>query len=155
MTVGMIGEPMRMQGDAFSDNVNLTARLEGLTKFFGVSLVISQETRFRLEQPNRYQMRYLGQVQVKGRDRPISVFDVFEGDPEELRARKEQTRADFESGLKHYAAGKLAEARACFEAVLARHPDDLAAAYYLKRTTGLLVQGLPEDWEGVEVMIEK
>jgi class 3 adenylate cyclase/CHASE3 domain sensor protein len=155
MMVGMIGEQMRIQGDAFSDNVNLTARLEGLTKIFGISLIISQETLFRLEQPDRYEMRYLGKVQVKGRERPIALYDIFEGDPEVLRARKQETKDDLERGLKLYAAGKLAEAKTCFESILERYPDDLATSMYLNRTIGLMAQGLPEDWEGVEVMTRK
>ncbi|MBN1661532.1 MAG: adenylate/guanylate cyclase domain-containing protein [Anaerolineae bacterium] len=155
MMVGMIGEEMRIQGDAFSDNVNLTARIEGLTKILGISMIVSQETVFRLEQPARYQMRYLGKAQVKGREQPITLYDVFEGEPEALRRHKLETRDDFERGLKRYRAGHLAEAKSAFESVLERYPDDRAAAFYLNRTIGLMAHGLPEEWEGVEVMTEK
>lgn len=41
MMLGMIGEVNRMQGDAFSDHVNLAARLEGLTKYYGAQIIIS------------------------------------------------------------------------------------------------------------------
>lgn len=41
MMLGMIGEASRMQGDAFSDHVNLASRLEGLTKYYGASIIIS------------------------------------------------------------------------------------------------------------------
>ncbi|AFY57849.1 signal transduction histidine kinase [Rivularia sp. PCC 7116] len=58
MMVGMVGETARMQGDAFSDNVNLTARLESLTKFYGVSLVISEQALAHLTNPEKYQMRF-------------------------------------------------------------------------------------------------
>jgi class 3 adenylate cyclase len=50
--VGMVGEHNRVQGDAFSDTVNLTARLEGLTKFYGVSLLISGEVLQKLSHPS-------------------------------------------------------------------------------------------------------
>ena len=70
-----------MQGDAFSDNVNLTARIEGLNKFFGTSFILSAETRTRLEDPERIPMRLLGKVQVKGRATPITLYEVLiEGD---------------------------------------------------------------------------
>jgi class 3 adenylate cyclase/CHASE3 domain sensor protein len=155
MMVGMIGEINRIQGDAFSDNVNLTSRVEGLTKFYGVSMIISEETRMRLEQPERYKMRFLGKAVVQGRAHPISLYDVFEGEPEEIQERKLQTREDYERGLKLYMTGRFAEAQGCFEAVLDRNPHDRTAALYLDRSTTLMAQGVPEDWEGVEVMTSK
>jgi class 3 adenylate cyclase/CHASE3 domain sensor protein len=155
MMVGMIGEEMRMQGDAFSDNVNLTSRLEGLTKFYGVSMIISEETLLRLQKPVRYQMRYLGKAQVKGREHPIALHEVYDGASEIVRLHREQTKADFERGLKLYTTGKFTEAIACFEAVLQRDPDDKTATLYLEHATAMLNQPLPEDWDGVEVMTSK
>ncbi len=155
MMVGMIGEEMRMQGDAFSDNVNLTARLEGLTKFYGISMIISEETLLRLQKPVRYQMRYLGKAQVKGRGHPISLYEVYEGAPESVRARRQQTKADFERGLKAYMSGKFTEAVASFQTVLSQDPDDKTAALYLERATAMLGQPVPDNWDGVEVMTSK
>jgi len=155
MMVGMIGEQMRMQGDAFSDNVNLTSRLEGLTKFYGISMIISEETLLRLQKPVRYQMRYLGKAQVKGREHPISLYEVYEGAPESVRARRQQTKADFERGLKSYMSGKFSEAVTSFQAVLSKDPDDKTAALYLERATAMLGQPVPDDWNGVEVMTSK
>jgi class 3 adenylate cyclase len=155
MMVGMIGEEMRMQGDAFSDNVNLTSRVEGLNKFYGTSMIITEETLMRLEKPIPYRMRYLGKVQVKGRDKPIALYEVYEGAPPEVAAIKEQTRADYERGLKLYMAGKFAEAKSCFEAVLQRAPDDATAALYLEHSTAMIGQAVPEGWDGVEVMTSK
>src|SRR5919202_3082469 len=48
LMVGMVGEENRMQGDALSDSVNLTARLEGLTKYYGVSMLISEQVLEKL-----------------------------------------------------------------------------------------------------------
>lgn len=155
MMVGMIGEAKRMQGDAFSDNVNLTSRIEGLTKLYGVSMIISEETRMRLEQPDSYQMRLLGRAQVKGREKPITLYDVFEGDPEHVRRQKRESKTDYERGLRHYMAGRFTEAKSCFEAVLDQQPDDQAAARYLERSTVLIGQVIPDDWNGVDVMTSK
>ena len=66
MMVGMVGEEQRMQGDAFSDNVNLTSRIEGLNKFFGTSMIVSADTLQGIPQTATYKMRYLGQAMVKG-----------------------------------------------------------------------------------------
>jgi len=155
MMVGMIGEEMRMQGDAFSDNVNLTSRVEGLNKFYGTSMIITEETLLRLERPVPYKLRYLGKAQVKGRDKPIELYDVFDGDPPQVAALKEQTKADYERGLKLYMVGRFAEAKSCFEAVLQRYPDDKTATLYLESTLDMLDQTAPKDWEGVIVMTSK
>jgi len=100
-------------------------------------------------------MRMLGKAQVKGREKPITLFDVFEGDPEELRELKNQSKADYERGLRHYVAGRFAEAKSCFEAVLAHRPDDQAAERYLERSIILMNQVIPDDWDGVDVMTTK
>ena len=155
MMVGMIGEAMRMQGDAFSDNVNLTSRLEGLTKFYGISMIISEETLLRLQKPVRYQMRYLGKAQVKGREHPISLYEVYEGAPESVQQLRQQTKNDFERGLKLYMTGKFTEAIVCFQAVLLQDPNDKTAALDLERAMAMLNQPGPDNWDGVEVMTSK
>jgi hypothetical protein len=52
-------------------------------------------------------------------------------------------------------AGKFDKAREHFEAVLQRYPEDKAAALYLERSTAFMDREVPDDWEGVEVMIKK
>jgi class 3 adenylate cyclase len=53
MMVGIVGESARMQGDAFSDHVNLAARLESLTKYYGVSMIISEAVLENLRNPEK------------------------------------------------------------------------------------------------------
>jgi len=155
MMVGMIGEENRMQGDAFSDNVNLTARVEGLTKYYAVSIIITEETYMRLEEPGRYHIRYLGKAQVKGRERPIGLYEVYDADPEEMLQQKIQTQPDFDQGVKCFIAGRMDEAKAKFENVLAKNSSDKTATFYLERTISMMKAGVPDNWEGVEVMRSK
>jgi class 3 adenylate cyclase len=155
MMVGMIGEEMRLQGDAFSDNVNLTSRVEGLTKFYGVSMIITEETRMRLERPIPYRMRYMGKAQVKGRETPIGLYDVFDGDPDEEATAKTDTLDLFEKGLRAYMAGRLSEAQQSFEVVLAQNPNDKTATFFLRQARDWQTRALPQNWEGVEVMDAK
>jgi class 3 adenylate cyclase len=155
MMVGMIGDEHRLQGDAFSDNVNLTARIESLTRFFQVSLIISAETLSRLEAPGRYQIRPLGLVQVKGRDKPISLFEVFDADPPELRKAKQDTLAAYEAAIKAYRLGHFEAAAAAFERILQVFPQDHPSALFLDRAHYYLANGVPPNWEGVEVMESK
>jgi hypothetical protein len=111
MMVGMIGEEARLQGDAFSDNVNLTSRLEGLNKFYGTSMIISEDTLRQLKQPVTFKKRYLGKAVVIGRLTPLGLYEVFEGLPDGVIVLKEATKADFESGIDLYSGGRFAEAQ--------------------------------------------
>jgi tetratricopeptide (TPR) repeat protein len=97
----------------------------------------------------------LGKIQVKGREHPIALYEVYDGAPESVRLHREQTKADFERGLKLYSTGKFTEAITCFEAVLQHDPNDKTAALYLEHATAMLNRPLPEDWDGVEVMTSK
>lgn len=155
MMVGIVGEENRMQGDAFSDNVNLTARLEGLTKFYGVSMLISEQVLVRLKDPNQYQIRFLDRAIVKGKTEAIAVYEVMDGEPEEVKALKFQTQSDFEQGVEHYRRREFAEAKRCFEQVLAVNLADKTAQLYLERVNQLAEEGVPENWDGVWAFAQK
>lgn len=155
MMLGMVGEDNRIQGDAFSDNVNLTARLEGLTKFYGVSMLISGQTLENLSNPEQYQIRFLDRPIVKGRNEAIAIYEVLDAEVEEICNLKLQTQANFEQGVSYYHERALTDAKACFEQVLAVNPLDQTAELYLERVKDLLEHGVPENWSDAWVFSEK
>jgi adenylate cyclase len=155
MMLGMVGEESRVQGDAFSDNVNLTSRLEGLTKFYGVSMLISGQTLEHLSHPDLYQIRFLDRAIVKGRNESLAVYEVLDAEPEAVRQLKQQTQADFAQGIQHYHDRAFTEAKACFDQVLTVHPQDKTAALYLDRVATLLERGVPKDWDKAWTFDEK
>ncbi|MEI6427676.1 MAG: adenylate/guanylate cyclase domain-containing protein [Pseudanabaena sp. ELA607] len=156
MMVGVVGEHNRMQGDAFSDNVNLTARLEGLTKFYGVSMLISEQAYDNLVDPQRYQLHFLDRAIVKGKNEPITVYEVLDGEKPEIRELKLKTQADFAQGIAYYRqADRIAQSQSYFERVLAVNPHDLTAQLYLQRVTHLVNQGVPDNWQGIWTFTEK
>jgi adenylate cyclase len=146
MMLGMVGENHRIQGDAFSDNVNLTARLEGLTKVYGSAILVTNQTLEHLSRPESYPVRYLSDAIVKGRTEPISVYEVLAADPEPIRDLKLKTLADFEQGISHYRDRAFTDAKVHFDRVLAVHSSDRAAKLYLDRIESLLSQGVPNQW---------
>ena len=146
---GMIGEPDRIQPDAISDTVNLAARLEGLSKVYGASLIISETVRSRLQDLDRYHLRFLDRVIVKGRTRSIAIYEVLEAEPAERRQAKLQTLSKFEAGIQAYSDRDLATAGDHFTAICAQYPHDKTAALYAQRIHQLLEEGIPEDWDGV------
>ena len=58
----LVGEQQRAQGDIFSDAVNLANRIEGLSKLYGVSIVVSEQTLSRLPDASQYNQRFLGSL---------------------------------------------------------------------------------------------
>ncbi|MEG4498135.1 adenylate/guanylate cyclase domain-containing protein [Microcoleus sp. F10-C6] len=153
--VGIIGDANRMQADALSDHVNLTARLEGLTKYYGVSLLISGDVVQRLSQPEKYHIRFLDRAIVKGRQEAITVCEVVDVEVEPVRSLKIQTLPIFEEGLQEYCQGNFVKAIVCFEQIVALNPDDKPSQLYLKRIQSLLENSIPANWNGVWKFTQK
>lgn len=76
MIAGNIGSEAIMSYTVIGDSVNLGARLESLNKEYGTRIIISEATRDAL--PGRYLFRPLGNVVVKGKTRPVAIFEVKE-----------------------------------------------------------------------------
>ncbi len=155
MMVGMVGEAARMQGDAFSDHINLTSRIEGLTKMYGAPLIISEEVLTSVEDPSQYQVRFLDRVIVKGRSEPISIYEVLDGESEALMNLKLETQAVFEKAIRHYQAKEFQAAQHYFTEARQIHPGDKTVKWYLERIEEFLKQGVPDHWDGVTVLTSK
>uniref|UniRef100_A0A7S2BW02 Guanylate cyclase domain-containing protein n=1 Tax=Alexandrium andersonii TaxID=327968 RepID=A0A7S2BW02_9DINO len=74
---GTVGSDSRMKFGCMGDSVNLTSRLMGLCRYFGVGTVCSAETRQALAPNVGLLLRKLGEVRVKGRKEPTTVFELF------------------------------------------------------------------------------
>jgi adenylate cyclase len=74
MIAGNIGSDAIMSYTVIGDAVNLGARLESLNKTYGTRIIISDATRARLTRP--FDLRPLGEVVVKGKTRPVSIFEL-------------------------------------------------------------------------------
>jgi len=134
LMLGIIGESRRMEGSVVSDAVNLTARIEELTKVYGASILMSMDTMIRLKNPDQYNFRMLDAVHVKGRKEPVFVIEVFpEQEDNHLTLLKLETRETFERALNDIHASRYKEAADGFQEVLARNPEDTAAKLYLER----------------------
>ena len=155
MMVGMVGEDDRMQGDAFSDDVNLTSRIEGLTKFYGTSLIISEATYLRLADPERYDIRFLDTVQVLGRTQALKLYEVFDADALELRTHKRESQPLYAEALELYYAQEFDRAQSKLFDILQRNPRDKPAWHHLVNATKLADTGAPDGWTGVTIMETK
>ena len=129
LMLGTIGEKHRMDGTVISDAVNLASRIEDLTKVYRVGLLISEYTYEQLADPKAYDIRPIDVVVVKGKTRPVTVFEVFQHDPAGLRDVKEpdpRPAAVRRRGARPITTWR--RARRFFEQCLATVPGDAAAA---------------------------
>jgi len=155
LMLGTIGGKNRMDGTVISDAVNLASRIEGMTKMYGATLLISEDTYMNLNDISQYAIRTVDRVTVRGKSEPVTVYEVFDGDAPHLVDLKMKTLNDFENGLIHYRQKAFSKAIPCFEQVLCTHPDDKAAQIYLNRCQHWQKVGVPDDWEGVEALDSK
>ena len=144
-----------MQGDALSDNVNLTARVEGLTKFYGVSFIITAESYRSLTFPETYCIRFLDKVQVKGKTETLELYEIYDGDSSEQRKLKQITQVEYSEALDQYYNRDFAGAQAKLFGVLQRNPQDKVAWHHLVQATKALDEGVIDNWTGVTTMVEK
>jgi class 3 adenylate cyclase/HAMP domain-containing protein len=133
LMMGTIGEKHRMDGTVISDAVNLASRIEGLTKTYHVGLLVSQYTVESLVDPKAYDIRPIDVVVVKGKTHAVTICEVFQRDPAEVRAAKAGTRDLLQSGVEALARHDLVCARRLFEESLQKLPGDMAASNLLQK----------------------
>jgi len=132
LMLGTIGDHERMDGTVISDTVNTTSRIEGISKQFGISIAISERILVGLEDMEAYHIRFLGKIAVKGRREAISIFEIYDGDPEPSRKKKDFTKGEFERGLHAFHSKKYEQALEFFNVVLSELPEDKASRYYIR-----------------------
>ena len=150
LMLGVVGGEGRMDGTVISDAVNLTSRLEGLTKLYGSAIIISQDTLINLNNPSQYNYRFLDIVKVKGKSEAVYIFEVIDGDSDDVKQLKLQTKDDFANGVNLYKSVKFKEALKVFEKVNQINPHDQTAELYISRCKNFIERGVPEDWDGIQ-----
>lgn len=131
--LGTIGGKTRMDSTVISDAVNLTSRVEGLTKNYNVSLLASEQVISRLENPDQFCLRKIDKVQVKGKSEKVVVYEIFDADPPEVKEQKIASMSLFNQAYNSFYAGEMDEAQKIFQQCYEQNPQDTVTEVYLSR----------------------
>lgn len=120
MLVGNLGSKRRFDYTAIGDSVNLSARIEGINKYFGTEILFSENTR--KDAGGVAGAILVGSVRVKGRKEAVKLFTVFTPplSPQALQA--------WESALNQFSGANFEEASKTFEEASRNDPRLLTAA---------------------------
>lgn len=146
--IGNMGTDMRFDYTAIGDTVNLASRLEGLNKFYGTRIIISESTFNALKQNKKFITRELDLIRVKGKKEPVKIYEVMENSAFEPAIK------DFEKALDLYRNCRFKEALEIFSYIKEKF-NDKASSVYEERCRHYLENPPPSEWDKVYTAREK
>ena len=155
LIMGIIGDAKRNDPAVIADTVNSAARVEGVTKHYGAKIIVSEASLKGIENVEDFNFRYLGRVRVKGKQKPIGIYECFDGDSMDSISLKLETKDHYDEGIEHFFQSRFNEASTAFEWVLYKNPGDSVAKYFNEKAKKYAVLGTPEGWQSETVMNEK